>query len=135
MARYRRARSKVASAPFFAAIILLAFAGIVSSFFPLINSSADLLFKITPYIAGAIILCGIIITVYIDFKEKKRVRALQIADIDKMTGIEFEQYVGALLKSQGYGIQFTPASGDYGTDIIATKGDRKIAVQIKKVFI
>jgi restriction system protein len=54
------------------------------------------------------------------------------ADVDKMTGVGFEQYVGKLLAHQGYKISFTKTSGDYGVDIIAHKGAEKVAVQVKR---
>ncbi|MFC2947671.1 restriction endonuclease [Virgibacillus sediminis] len=48
-----------------------------------------------------------------------------------MSGRRFKKYHQALLKARGHYVQLTPASGDYGADLIlATKGKR-IAVQAK----
>jgi restriction system protein len=62
----------------------------------------------------------------------KALRAIQISHIDTMTGEEFEQYVAELLRFQGYKTRMTPRSGDYGVDIVASKGGTKTAVQIKR---
>jgi HJR/Mrr/RecB family endonuclease len=63
---------------------------------------------------------------------EKRLKGIQIANIDSMTGVEFEQYLQRVLTDQGYGVQTTDVSGDLGVDLIATgKGD-KIAIQVKR---
>jgi restriction system protein len=64
--------------------------------------------------------------------KQRALRALQIAQIDTMTGEEFEEYVAELLRFQGYKTRMTPRSGDYGVDIIAAKDGIKTAFQIKR---
>lgn len=55
---------------------------------------------------------------------KKRVR--------NMDGVGFEQYVADRLRARGYhDVQFTPATGDYGVDILATKHGKVYAFQCK----
>jgi hypothetical protein len=49
-----------------------------------------------------------------------------------MTGIDFERYVAALLKTQGYQSRITKGSGDFGVDIVAEKDGIKYAVQVKR---
>lgn len=49
-----------------------------------------------------------------------------------MTPQEYEQYVASLYQEKGYKTEVTPLSGDYGIDVIASKGDEKIAIQAKK---
>lgn len=50
-----------------------------------------------------------------------------------MDGVEFEQYVADRLAENGYhDICFTPASGDYGVDILAKKNGRRYAFQCKR---
>jgi restriction system protein len=56
-----------------------------------------------------------------------------IAAIDAMTGTEFEDYVAARLQRAGWQVAFTPASGDYGVDLIARRDDRSVAVQCKRL--
>lgn len=53
-------------------------------------------------------------------------------DMDTMTGIQFEKLVGKLYNRLGYSVQFTSTNNDQGTDIIASKGDKKISVQVKR---
>ncbi|MDB0798224.1 restriction endonuclease [Phocaeicola vulgatus] len=44
---------------------------------------------------------------------------------------EYEKYVCELFNKQGYTTELTPQSGDYGIDIFASKGEDKIAIQVK----
>lgn len=44
---------------------------------------------------------------------------------------EFEEMVAEYFKVQGYETILTPYSGDMGIDVIATKGEEKLAVQAK----
>ena len=56
--------------------------------------------------------------------ERKKYLKSGLAKIDKMTGIHFE--------SLGYKVTLTPASNDYGADLILKKDGEKIAVQAKR---
>ena len=64
--------------------------------------------------------------------QKDRIRALKIADIDHLDGIDFEYYIGNLLSHQGYKVKITPGSNDFGVDIIARYRMYKYAIQIKR---
>lgn len=95
--------------------------------------------NITSYIIPLFIAFNILIAVvtfgflwYLQMKKLQRLQMLEIADIDHMTGVEFEQYVGAILSSRGFHIEYTPTSGDYGVDIIAKRGGERWAVQMKR---
>ena len=44
---------------------------------------------------------------------------------------EYEKYVCEVFNKKGYTTELTPQSGDYGIDIFATKGEEKIAIQVK----
>lgn len=44
---------------------------------------------------------------------------------------EYELNVAEFYKSQGYQIELTPISGDYGVDVFAKRGKAKIAIQAK----
>jgi len=59
-------------------------------------------------------------------------RGIQIANIDSMTGIDFEKYLQKLLTTQGYSVSMTQASGDLGVDLVASKCGDKIAIQVKR---
>jgi restriction system protein len=84
----------------------------------------------------------LISVIVIDFRIKanrKRQREYEqkllqsgIYQVDSMSGITFEDYLATLLKAKGYGVQQTPASGDYGVDLILSSNGIKIAVQAKR---
>lgn len=48
-----------------------------------------------------------------------------------MTPREYEQHVARLLESEGWHATLSSYTGDMGVDIIASKGDERIAVQVK----
>jgi len=65
-------------------------------------------------------------------RHNQRFRAIQISNIDSMTGIEFERYLQKLLIMQGYNVRLTPGSGDLGVDLIAARTGELIAIQAKR---
>ena len=54
-----------------------------------------------------------------------------IDDIDLMTGSEFETFVSNLFFRMGFSTTTTPASHDYGIDVIAEKESMRIGIQAK----
>lgn len=58
--------------------------------------------------------------------------AAQAAELDQLTGVEFEEFLAGLFRAQGYAAELTPTSGDYGADLILSKDGRRIAVQAKR---
>lgn len=86
---------------------------------------------------------ALITVIIIDFRIKanrKRQREYEqkllqsgIYQVDSMRGSTFEDYLAAILRAKGYTVQQTPASGDYGADLILTAANGiKIAVQAKR---
>jgi len=69
---------------------------------------------------------------YIDRRKKKLLRAIKIADVDRMSGVEFEKYVAQLLRSRGNKVTQIGGANDFGVDIILKKDGEKYAVQIKR---
>jgi len=57
----------------------------------------------------------------------------ELAEIDVMTGIEFEEFVGAKLTQAGWNVTMTPKTTDYGVDIVAVKDLEHLAVQCKRL--
>lgn len=51
---------------------------------------------------------------------------------DYMTGNDFEHYCALVLQGNGYATQITPASGDFGVDIIAEHSGITYAIQCKR---
>jgi HJR/Mrr/RecB family endonuclease len=81
----------------------------------------------------ACIFCGIV--AWRRYKAKNdwhNICAIDLATIDRMTGHEFERYIGKLLAQQGYRSQVTKGSGDNGVDIIAELNGVRWAVQCKR---
>jgi len=52
--------------------------------------------------------------------------------VDKMSGIEFEEFLLAHFNRLGYNVKLTPVTADYGADLIIEKGGIKTAVQAKR---
>ena len=52
--------------------------------------------------------------------------------IDKMTGEEFEKFIGDYFRKIGYNTLVTPLSGDFGVDIIVENELVKIGIQAKR---
>ncbi len=65
-------------------------------------------------------------------RERKQFRAIEMANIDIMSGTEFEQYLKKLLTLHGYSVTTTPVSGNLGVDLIASRGRDRIAIQVKR---
>ena len=57
--------------------------------------------------------------------------ALHVDELKKLSGTEFEDYLAQLFKSQGYQVEMTPSTGDYGADLILHKDQQRTAVQAK----
>ena len=56
-----------------------------------------------------------------------------IAEIDKMTGAQFEERMAVHFQMMGFKVQKTPASNDYGADLVLTASNgRRIVVQCKR---
>ena len=88
-----------------------------------------------PVLMGIGFLAIIAATVFLwQMEQRKQAKliALQLADIDHMTGVEFEQYIGIFLQSQGYHVRYTSTTGDYGIDLLVVKDHTSYAVQAKR---
>ncbi len=64
--------------------------------------------------------------------DQELIKELELYNVDRMHGLTFEIYVCKLLKHRGYATKNMRASNDFGTDIIATKGNDKISIQVKR---
>lgn len=63
---------------------------------------------------------------------QRRFAAAKVAELDKLSGVEFEEFLAGLFRAQGYAAELTPTSGDYGADLILSKDGQRIAVQAKR---
>jgi restriction system protein len=85
---------------------------------------------IWPITALVILMAPIRGGVYI-YKTRRYAKA-GIADIDKLNGKEFEQYLEVFFKKLGYQVKCTPYQGDYGADLMLQQGNVKTVVQAKR---
>lgn len=69
---------------------------------------------------------------YRKYKKRKKYLNSKIYEIDKMSGLEFEELLSEFFKSQGYKVSLTKQSNDYGADLILQKNKSKIIVQAKR---
>jgi len=56
----------------------------------------------------------------------------QVHELDKLGGVEFEEYLAGLFRKQGYKAEMTPSTSDYGADLVLMKEGQRIAVQAKR---
>ncbi len=63
--------------------------------------------------------------------EDRNFKKTTLADIDLMSGYDFEKFIVELFRKMGYKAYSTKLSGDQGADVIAENGDVKIAIQTK----
>ncbi len=59
-------------------------------------------------------------------------RLRNLSSLDKLDGLEFEKAISFIYKKLGYNAEVTQASGDFGIDVIATRGEEKLAIQAKR---
>lgn len=110
-------------------------AEIFGSFFIIVIIGIYLLTKSWPLSVSAgivyFIIAMIILAIFAKAR-KEKLRASGIAEIDKMSGVQFEQYLALLFQDLNYTVKTTPATGDFGADLILQKDNRKIVVQAKR---
>ncbi len=85
-------------------------------------------------IVGAAVGVAVVVALMIVIGQKRaeRLKKSGIVEIDKMEGVQFEQYLGHLFRSQGYKAEVTQAAGDYGADLVLSKDGKRIVVQAKR---
>ena len=83
-------------------------------------------------IISIILLAFIVISVLSKKMKRKKYLNSSLYVIDNMKGEEFEKYLKAHFEKLGYKATLTPASNDYGADLIIEKNGEKIAVQAKR---
>jgi restriction system protein len=64
--------------------------------------------------------------------QMRRLSRSGIAEIDRMSGHLFEEYLSTLFRRLGYHVELTSRHGDYGADLVIAKGKHRTAVQAKR---
>lgn len=64
------------------------------------------------------------------WREQERLRSSYVLNL---TPYEYEEYVADELRREGFtDVDTTPKSGDFGADVLATDGNRRVCVQCKR---
>lgn len=78
------------------------------------------------------ILLVVFVSALLAYFEKVRYLNSPLSVIDKMTGEEFEHYLKLRFEKEGYKVEMTKASQDYGADLVITKRGHSMAIQAKR---
>jgi restriction system protein len=78
--------------------------------------------------AAAVLVVGRVIAALLTLRRRRS----NLDELDLMSGLEFEEYVAALLRRRGWTVEVTPGSHDLGVDLVAEKKDQRFAVQVKR---
>lgn len=126
---YYQKREKKRAGRLFLLIILLA-AISTTSYIMWYNYIFSDAYTLTGIIAPIVV---IILIVILKVLKHRKMAGATIKQIDKMGGIEFEKYLYIYYKKRGYKAYITPASGDFGADlIIKDKYGIKTVIQAKR---
>lgn len=66
------------------------------------------------------------------FLVRARLHGSSLADLDRMPGPAFEDWVVRSLRSHGFACENLPRTRDYGIDVVAVRSGRRIGVQVKR---
>ncbi len=130
--KYRKHKHNANSGTTLLVLIVFMITALITSLYFSQGYSVDSLIPMAVILSIFVIASGCGILLYIYQQQQRALKAIEVSDIDNMTGIEFERYLGNLLKSQGYKIAFTRVSGDFGTDIVAKLNHDTYSVQAKR---
>lgn len=65
---------------------------------------------------------------------KKYISQIDISKIDGLDGHSFEEFLYLFLKSNGYNVEKTPKSRDYGADLIINLKNERVVIQCKNYY-
>jgi len=120
-------------------ILLLILFGMGSGVLLVANQITPIILRYLPTMISFLMIATfatfILSIIYIKIRLKK-LRALKILDVDRLSGDEFESYIVELLKYKGFtDVKKNGGFHDKGADILATKDDEKYAIQVKRYAI
>ena len=68
-----------------------------------------------------------------DREEERRLKSFGFGNVGSLSGAEFELAIALYLRTVGFEkVETTPASGDFGADLLISHGRKKIVVQCKR---
>lgn len=65
-------------------------------------------------------------------RRRRRLLGYRLEDLDRLPGSAFEDWVAAVLDEGGCQVERTPATRDFGVDLIATVQGRRIGIEAKR---
>jgi restriction system protein len=74
----------------------------------------------------------VLLQLLVAFYRYRRLARSGIADIDRMSGGQFEQYLAVLFRTLGYHVERTGKAGDYGADLVISRDGVRTIVQAKR---
>jgi len=83
-------------------------------------------------IVGSFVVGSYVLALIVNVIRKQKLKKSGILEVDKMKGKEFEEYLRVLFSERGYQVRLTPATGDYGADLVLIQNGRKTIVQAKR---
>ncbi|MFC4712959.1 restriction endonuclease [Planococcus dechangensis] len=83
-------------------------------------------------IVGLFVVGSYVLALTVNVIRKQKLKKSGILEVDKMKGKEFEEYLRVLFIERGYQVRLTPATGDYGADLVLSQNGRKTIVQAKR---
>lgn len=89
-----------------------------------------------PWVPGGVFVLAAVVFVYLPWRKKRAkevaLRKSGIDEIDSLSGEDFEAFLSLCFSEHGYKVQMTPKSGDFGADLILSKGGIDTVVQAKR---
>jgi len=79
-------------------------------------------------IIGLMVIC--LINILRTYKRKSIVKDIRL--IDNMKGVEFEELLKTYFEGEGYRVELTPKTNDYGADLVIKKKGERTVVQAKR---
>jgi len=64
-------------------------------------------------------------------RRRRALKAIDLEQVDKMSGQDFERYMARVFKYRGYRVKSVGGPGDQGCDLILARGGELIACQLK----
>lgn len=84
-------------------------------------------------IAAGAGICALLCAGWIDRAAVSWIRRRGLAAMDRMGGVEFERHLATLFADLGYRVEATPATGDFGADLVLRRDGATTCVQAKRV--
>jgi len=92
----------------------------------------DILRQVMWWLLGILVFLALIVLGIYELTKDSYLRQTGFYSIDQMDGISFERYLQALFRGLGYSVDTTPASGDFGADLVISKNRVRAVVQAKR---